>query len=67
VSERIRLHVETVDAPNWHAVLVMQEYARLEPSIVCIGFATETARDNWLSWFAPSVRNLAESLPSRLR
>lgn len=63
VMERQQLHVETIDTPTWHAVLVIEQRPRLEPDILCIGFKTANERDNWLSFFAPSVRTLAASLP----
>lgn len=60
-----QLHIETVDAPNWHAVVVMEQRPSLEPDIICIGFKTARKRDDWLGYFAPSVRNLAAMLPVR--
>ena len=59
-----QLHIDTVDAPNWHAVLIVEQRPRLDPEIVCVGFRTPDERDNWLSYFAPSVRNLAQTLPT---
>lgn len=59
-----QLHIDTVDAPNWHAVVVMEQRPGLEPDIICIGFKTVRRRDEWLSYFAPAVRNLASMLPT---
>jgi hypothetical protein len=59
------LHIETIDTPTWHAVLVMEQRPRLGPEIICIGFQTAKKRDDWLGYFAASVRNLASALPTR--
>lgn len=59
-----QLHIETVDAPNWHAVVVIEQRPRLEPDIICIGFKTARKRDDWLGYFGPAVRNLAAMLPT---
>lgn len=60
-----QLHIDTIDAPNWHAVVVMEQRTNLEPDIICIGFETARQRDDWLGYFAPAVRNLAMMLPVR--
>ena len=62
---RLALHVETIDAPSWYAVLIIEKRRSLEPEITCVGFSRQKSRDEWLGYFAPSVRALATSF--RLR
>jgi hypothetical protein len=50
--------IETVDAPNWYAVLFIGG-----DGIECIGFTRKVQRDRWLRWYESSIRQFFRSLP----
>lgn len=59
--------IETVDAPNWFAVLLITQGAAGEPDpmIRCVGFKQRRERDSWLVWYARSAAALFDAVPAR--